>query len=115
VLEAEIKPGQHQSQILHHGTGLLLDGIRQFAGRIGLFGRQKTGVNRCVAIVRYRRMFEDIRRKMNIEATQNKSNKSGEWKWSSGKREVKETCQNHSTRFPRSRSLSGLLKLQQQR
>jgi hypothetical protein len=59
------------SQILHHGTGLLLDGVRKFAGRIGLIGRRKNGVNRCVAIVRYRRMFEDIRRKMNIEATQN--------------------------------------------
>jgi len=42
VLEAEIKPGQHQSQILHHGTGLLLDGVRQFAGRIGLSGDEKT-------------------------------------------------------------------------
>ena len=71
VLEAEIKPRQHQSQILHHGTGLLLDGVRQFAGRIGLSGDKKTGVNHCIAIVRYRRMFEDIRRKINIEATQN--------------------------------------------
>jgi hypothetical protein len=41
VLEAEIKPGQHQSQILHHGTGLLLEGVRQFAGRIGLSGDKK--------------------------------------------------------------------------
>jgi len=41
VLEAEIKPGQHQSQILHHGTGLLLDRVRQFAGRIGLSGDKK--------------------------------------------------------------------------
>jgi hypothetical protein len=91
VLEAEIKPGQHQSQILHHGTGLLLDGVRQFAGRIGLIGRRKNGVNRCVAIVRYRRMFEDIRRKMNIEATQN-NRTNREWKWSSGKWKVKENA-----------------------
>ena len=40
-------------------------------GASGFRATKKTGVNRCIAIVRYRRMFEDIRRKINIEATQN--------------------------------------------
>jgi HSP20 family molecular chaperone IbpA len=35
IFKTEIEPGQHQPEILHHRTGLRLDRIRQFAGRIG--------------------------------------------------------------------------------
>jgi len=71
VLEAEIKPGQHHLRFSMTARVCSLMVSDNLPGASGFSGDRKTGVNRCIAIVRYRRMFEDIRRKMNIEATQN--------------------------------------------